>query len=134
MVFGTIHASSVSQAFGRIYDMFPSEERDLIRNLLAFQMQAFLCQKLLPTLNKDLQVIPAVEILLQSPPTRKYILDGREHELGEVVKEQRESGMQTFTDALVELVEKEYIHPKVAQVAAPNPEEVKMRLKGIMTG
>jgi len=131
LVFGTIHASSASQAFGRIYDLFPAEERDAIRNLLAYQMQAFVYQKLLPTIVDDLPRVPAVEILLQSAPTRKYILEGREHELNEVIKNATETGMQTFTDSLVDLVEKEYVHPKVAQSAALQPEEVKMRLRGI---
>lgn len=133
LVFGTIHASSASQAFGRIYDLFPQEEREAIRNMLAYQVQAFMYQKLLPTLREDLQRVPAVEILLQSPPTRKFILEGREHELGEVIKGQRDSGMQSFTDSLVELVETNYIHPRVAQAAAASPEEIKMRLRGITT-
>ena len=131
LVFGTIHASSASQAFGRIYDLFPPDERDAIRNLLAYQMQAFIYQKLLPTLRDDIARIPAVEILLQSPPTRKYILEGREHELGEVIHQAKQTGMQSFTDSLVSLVENEYVHPRVAQSAALSPEEVKMRLRGI---
>src|SRR5690606_28670046 len=131
LVFGTIHASSASQAFGRIYDLFPQEEREAIRNMLAYQVQAFMYQKLLPTLREDIQRVPAVEILLQSPPTRKFILEGREHELGEVIKGQRDSGMQTFSDSLIDLVEKNLIHPRTAQSAATSPEEIKMRLKGI---
>lgn len=133
LVFGTIHASSAVQAFGRIYDLFPENERSAIRNLLAYQMQAFIYQKLLPTLKEDVPLIPAVELLLQSPPTRKFILDGREQELDDVIKESRESGMQSFTDSLVDLVQKEYIHPKEAQNAAFSPEEIKMRLRGITT-
>ncbi len=131
LVFGTIHASSASQAFGRIYDLFPVEEREGIRNLLAYQMQAFVYQKLMPTLHKDIARVPAVEILLQSSPTRKFIMDGREHELEEVIKNHRQDGMQTFTDSLADLVHREYVHPKVAQAAAFNPEELKMRLRGI---
>jgi twitching motility protein PilT len=131
LVFGTIHASSAAQAFGRIYDLFPQEEREAIRNLLAYQLQAFVYQKLLPTLLPNVQRIPAVEILLQSPPTRKFILEGREDELPEVMKSHRDQGMQTFTDSLVELVEKQYVHQKVATEVAPSPDEVKMRLRGI---
>jgi len=131
LVFGTIHASSAAQAFGRIYDLFPQEEREAIRNLLAFQLQAFVYQKLLPTLMPDVQRIPAVEILLQSPPTRKFILEGREDELPEVMKSHRDQGMQTFSDSLVDLVEKQYVHPKVATEVANSPEEIKMRLRGI---
>jgi len=131
LVFGTIHASSAPQAFGRIYDLFPPEERNAIRNLLAFQMQAFVYQKLLKTVRDDIPRIPAVEVLLNSPATRKYILEGREHELNEVIKLNSEAGMQTFTDSLVDLVERNFIHPKVAQQAALNPDELKMRLRGI---
>ncbi len=131
LVFGTIHASSTSQAFGRIYDLFPHEERDAIRTLLAYQMQAFVYQKLLPTIKEGMARVPAVEILLQSPPTRKYILEGREVELEQVIKNSRDDGMQTFVDSLVDLCETNYIHPRVAQANAPSPEEIKMRLRGI---
>ncbi|MFP4145254.1 MAG: type IV pilus twitching motility protein PilT [Phycisphaeraceae bacterium] len=134
LVFCTIHASSASQAFGRIYDLFPADERDAVRNLLAFQMQAFMYQKLLPTVREDVHRVPAVEVLLQSPPTRKYILEGREDELPNVIKEHRDMGMQSFVDSLVQLVDKNFIHPRVAQSAAPSAEEVKMRLRGIVSG
>ncbi|MEM6391996.1 MAG: PilT/PilU family type 4a pilus ATPase [Planctomycetota bacterium] len=133
LVFGTIHASSATQAFARIYDLFPPEERESIRSLLAYQMQAFVYQKLLPTLKEELPRVPAVEVLLQSPPTRRYILDGREPELEKVIAENRESGMRSYVDSLVELVETNYIHPRVAQSAAPSAEEIKMRLRGIKT-
>ena len=131
LVLGTIHASSASQAFGRIYDLFPAEEREAIRTLLAYQMQAFVYQKLLPTLKDDMPRVPAVEILLQSPPVRKAIVEGREAELEKVIKDSRDMGMRTFVDSLVELVETEYIHPRVAQANAPSAEEIKMRLRGI---
>jgi twitching motility protein PilT len=133
LVFGTIHASSATQAFGRIYDLFPAEEREGIRNLLAFQMQAFVYQKLIPTIVDDPPRVPAVEILLQSPPTRKMVLEGRETELEQVIKSSREGGMQTFTDSLVTLVEQNYVHPKTAEQNTSNPEELKMRLRGIET-
>ena len=133
LVFCTIHASSATQAFGRIYDLFPEAERQAIRNLLAWQMQAFIYQKLLPTIKDEPQRVPAVEILLQSPPTRKYIMEGRENELNEVIKAGRESGMQTFLDSLVQLVQDQMIHPRTAQESAPSAEEVKMRLRGIQT-
>ena len=131
LVLGTIHASSATQAFGRIYDLFPSEEREAIRTLLAYQMQAFVYQKLLPTLKEDMARVPAVEILLQSPPVRKAIIEGREAELDKVIKDSRDMGMRTFVDSLVELVETEYIHPRVAQANAPSADEIKMRLRGI---
>lgn len=133
LVFGTIHASSCSQAFARIYDLFPAQEREAIRSLLAYQMQGIVYQKLLPTIREDIPRVPAVEILLQSPPTRRCILEGREGDLEKVIYDNRNGGMQSFMDSLVWLVENNYVHPRVAIANAPSPEELKMRLRGIHT-
>ncbi|MHC4966782.1 MAG: ATPase, T2SS/T4P/T4SS family, partial [Planctomycetota bacterium] len=124
LVFGTIHASSSWQAFGRIYDMFPEPERDQIRKLLAHNLRAIVYQKLLPTLHDEIQRIPAVEILLNNIPVRQYILEGREGELLDI-------SMIDFTSSLVELVESEMIHHRAAMEATPKPEELKMRLTRI---
>jgi twitching motility protein PilT len=131
VVFGTIHASSAWQTFGRIYDLFPEPERDQIRKLLAYNLRGIIYQKLLPTLREDIQRIPAVEILFNTPPVQKHIIDGREGELLDVIKQSHEEGMIDFTSSLVRLVETEYIHHRVALQATPKPEELKMRLKGI---
>lgn len=131
LVFGTIHASSAWQTFGRIYDLFPENERDQLRKLLAYNLRAIVYQKLLPTLHEDIPRIPAIEILINTPIVQKYILEGREGELLDVIKKSREEGMIDFTSSLVELVENEYIHHRVAIEATPKPEELKMRLKGI---
>jgi twitching motility protein PilT len=131
LVFGTIHASSAWQTFGRIYDLFPENERDQIRKLLAYNLRAVIYQKLLPTLHAHIARIPALEILLNTPAVQKYILEGREGELLELIKQGTEEGMLDFTSALVKLVETNMIHQRVALEATPKPEELKMRLKGI---
>ena len=127
----TIHASSSWQTFGRIYDLFPEGERDAIRKLLAYNLQAIVYQKLLPTLREDVPRIPATEILLVNVAVQTYILDGREGELLDVIRTSREEGMIDYTSSLVDLVETEWIHHKVALDSTPKPEELKMRLKGI---
>jgi twitching motility protein PilT len=131
VVFGTIHASSAWQTFGRIYDLFPEAERGQISKLLGYNLRAIVYQKLLPTLKEEIHRIPALEILLNTPIVQKYILEGREGELLDVIKKSQDEGMIDFTSSLVELVESEYIHSRVALEATPKPEELKMRLKGI---
>ena len=131
LVFGTIHASSAWQTFGRIYDLFPENERDQIRKLLAYNLRAIIYQKLLPTLHAHIARIPALEILLNTPAVQKYILEGREGEILELIKQSHDEGMLDFTSALVKLVEENMIHQRIALEATPKPEELKMRLKGI---
>ncbi|MCA9310493.1 MAG: PilT/PilU family type 4a pilus ATPase, partial [Phycisphaerales bacterium] len=133
LVFGTIHASSAPQTFGRIYDLFKPDEREQVRKILAYQMRAIVYQKLLPTLHKDIHRIPALEILINTPAVRKFIMEGRENELLDVIKaqESRQIGMIDFNGSLVDLVEREFIHTRVATESSPNVDELRMQLKGI---
>ncbi len=131
LVFGTIHASSTTQTFSRIYGLFEQEEVEQVRRILAYQMRAFVYQKLLPTLHENIHRIPAVEILINNGVVRKMVLEGREGELREYLKsiEARQTGMIDFNQALVDLVEEEMIHLRVAMDATPNADELQMRLK-----
>ena len=131
LVFGTIHASSAWQTFGRIYDLFPENERPQIRKLLAYNLRAIVYQKLLPTLREDIARIPALEILLGTPIVTKYILEGREGELLDVIIKGHEEGMVDLNTALLRLVEEEWVSLKTALDATPKPEDLKMKIKGI---
>jgi twitching motility protein PilT len=131
LVYGTIHASSTTQTFSRIYGLFPPDEVEQVRRILAYQMRAFVYQKLLPTLRPEIHRIPAIEILINNSVVRKHILEAREGELREYLKtiEAQQTGMCDFNQSLVELVEKEFIHMRVALEATPNADELQMRLK-----
>jgi twitching motility protein PilT len=131
LVFGTIHASSAWQTFGRIYDLFPESERPQIRKLLAYNLRAIVYQKLLPTLHEDVARIPALEILLGTPIVTKYILEAREGELLDVIIKSHEEGMVDLNTALLRLVEEEWVSLKTALDATPKPEDLKMKIKGI---
>jgi len=131
LVYGTIHASSTTQTFSRIYGLFEQEEVEQVRRILAYQMRAFVYQKLLPTLHEKIHRIPALEILINNAVVRKHILEGREGELREYLNniEARQVGMIDFNQSLVDLVEREMIHMRVALEASPNVDDLQMRLK-----
>jgi twitching motility protein PilT len=131
LVYGTIHASSTTQTFSRIYGLFEQEEVEQVRRILAYQMRAFVYQKLLPTLHENIARIPGIEILINNGVVRTHILEGREGELREYLRtiEAEQSGMIDFNGTLVRLVEEEYIHMRVALEASPNVDELTMRLK-----
>ncbi|MCW5767033.1 MAG: PilT/PilU family type 4a pilus ATPase [Phycisphaeraceae bacterium] len=131
LVYGTIHASSATQTFTRIYGLFEAEEVEGVRKMLAYQMRAFVYQKLLPTLHENIHRIPAIEVLINNPVVYKHILEAREGELREYLKsvEARQQGMIDFNGSLVSLVEREMVHVRVAMEASPNADELSMRLK-----
>ena len=131
LVYGTIHASSTTQTFSRIYGLFETEEVEQVRRILAYQMRAFVYQKLLPTLHTHIHRIPALEIMINNAVVRKHILEGREGELREYFDsiEAQQAGMTDFNASLVKLVEGEYIHMRVALENSPNVDDLQMRLK-----
>ncbi len=133
LVFGTIHSSTTAQTITRLLDLFSPEERDLIRQSLVFNLRAIITQKLLPSILEGVERVPAVEILINNPSIRKLIAESRETEIIDVIKDNYESGMIDFTEALKQLVEREWIEVEIAYQVAPNPEELKMKLKGIKT-
>ena len=71
-------------------------------------------QKLLPTLHDETPRIPALEILLGTPIVTKYILEGREGELLDVIIKSHEEGMIDLNSALLHLVESEWVSLKTA--------------------
>lgn len=131
LVFGTLHANNASQTIQRLLDMYPQEERDLVRQTFALTMRAIISQQLLPGIRPDVPRIPAIEILINTPIVRKLISEEREADIPSAIRAGGGEGMQDFTDSLFKLVDEEYIDLKVALQYAPNVEELKMALKGI---
>ena len=133
LVFGTMHSANASQAVHRLLDLFPQNERDLVRQALTLAIRAIISQVLLPCLKEGVDRIPAVEILISSAAARKLISDGREADLPSVIRSSAAEGMQDLTYHLCELVKAGLIDPRDAYKYAPNTEELKMALKGITT-
>jgi twitching motility protein PilT len=133
LVFGTLHSANASQAVHRLLDLFPQNERDLVRQTLALAIRAVLSQVLLPCIKEGTDRIPAVEILITNAAARRLIAEGREADLPNVIRSSQNEGMQDLTYNLVDLVEKGLIDPKDAMKYAPNKDELKMALKGIRT-
>ena len=134
LVFGTVHASSAPQTIERVLALFPEGSRELVRQSFAFNLKAIICQRLLPSIKQGVDRVPSLEILLMNPSVRQLIEEGRDAEITDVIRSNEQSGMQTFTKSLLDLIESEMIDPRIAYEVAPNPDELKMRLKGISTG
>jgi twitching motility protein PilT len=133
LVMGTMHSANASQAVHRLLDLFPQNERELVRQALSIATRAIISQVLLPSIKKEADRIPAVEVLLANPSVRKLISEGREGDLPSVIRNSQREGMLDLTDNLCKLVQQEWIDPKDAYKYAPNSEELRMTLKGIRT-
>ncbi|MGD0897751.1 MAG: PilT/PilU family type 4a pilus ATPase [Thermoguttaceae bacterium] len=131
LVFGTIHASTAPSTVGRIMDLFPEGQRSAVRSALAFNMKAIIAQKLLPSIRPGVPRVPTVEIMTFSTVVRKLILEEEDVKLSDAIRLGKEDGMQDFTMSLRQLIEDQLIDRPTAFEVAPNPEALKMALKGI---
>jgi twitching motility protein PilT len=131
LVFGTIHASSSASTLGRILDLFPADMHPAIRQSLAFNLKAVVAQKLLPSIKPGSQRTPTNEIMIINPTIRDLILKGEDKKIADAIKIGFLEGMLDFTESLRQLVERGDVTKEVALEVAPNPEALKMALKGI---
>ncbi len=131
LVFGTIHAANSAQCVQRLLDLFPEKERTLARQTLSLTLRAIITQTLLPSVKEGIDRIPALEVLIANSEARKLISEGRESELPTLIRGCREEGMLDITDSLRTLVLDGFVEPREAYKYAPNPDELKMALKGI---
>jgi twitching motility protein PilT len=135
LVYGTIHASSGPSTIGRILDLFPAEMHHAIRQALAFNLRCIVAQKLIKTTDewqaKGVGRVPINEVLLINASVRKAIAENEDSRLGDLIRACENEGMQDFTKALVDRVESDMITREAAFEVAPNPDSLKMALKGI---
>lgn len=131
LVFGTIHASTAPSTISRILDLFPADMHSAIRQALAFNLKAVVAQKLLPSIKPNVQRVPTNEIMIINPTIRDLILKSEDKKLSDAIRIGFLEGMLDFTESLRLLVETNYVDKATALEVAPNPEALKMALKGI---
>jgi twitching motility protein PilT len=131
VVFGTIHASSASSTVSRILDLFPPSMHHAVRQSLAFNLKAVVAQKLVPSIIPGVQRVPTNEIMIVNPTIRDLILKSKDDKLGDAIRIGELEGMQDFTMSLTKLVNENKIDKATALEFAPNPDQLKMALKGI---
>jgi twitching motility protein PilT len=131
LVFGTIHASSAASTLGRILDLFPADMHQAIRQTLAFNLKAVVAQKLLPSIVPGRHRTPTNEIMIMNPTMRELIIKGEDKKIADAIKIGYLEGMVDFTENLRQLVERGDVTKEVALEVAPNPDALKMAIKGI---
>ena len=131
LVFGTIHANSAPSTIGRILDLFPADMHSALRQALAFNLKAIVAQKLLPSIIPGVHRVPTNEIMILNPTIRDLIIKQEDKKLPDAIRIGFLEGMVDFTENLRQLVERGDIDKATALEVAPNPEQLKMALKGI---
>jgi twitching motility protein PilT len=129
LVLSTLHTTNASQSVGRILDFFKADEREQVRRQLAGTLQAVVCQRMVNTATGG--VTPALEILINTGTVRKLLEENRLDKLAAAIETGVEDGMQTFNQALFQLVKDRKVTEKEALAKASNAQALEMNFKGI---
>ena len=121
LVFGTLHTVSAAKTIDRIIDVFPGEEKEMVRAMLSESLQAVISQTLLKTRDGNGRVA-AHEIMLGTPAIRNLIREGKVAQMYSVIQTSASLGMQTLDASLQNLVRRHHISTASARSAAKMPE------------
>ncbi len=121
LVFATLHTSSAPKTIDRIIDVFPAEEKDMVRAMLSESLQAVISQTLCKT--KDGQGrVAAHEIMLGTNAIRNLIREGKVAQMYSSIQTGNSVGMQTLDQSLTDLVKRNVISAAEARSKAKIPE------------
>ena len=124
----TLHANSTNQALDRIINFFPEERRHQLLMDLSLNTRAFISQRLIPKAD-GIGRAAAIEIMINSPLISDLIFKGDVHEIKEIIGRSRESGMQTFDQALFDLHESGAISYEEALRNADSVNDIRLKIK-----
>ena len=120
LVFGTLHTTSAAKTIDRIVDVFPAEEKSMVRSMLSESLQAVISQSLLKKVGGGR--VAAHEIMMGTPAIRNLIREDKVAQMYSSIQTGQGYGMQTLDQCLKELISKGLISREEAKMKAKIPD------------
>ncbi|MDN6856922.1 type IV pilus twitching motility protein PilT [Pseudomonas sp. CAN2814] len=120
LVFGTLHTTSAAKTIDRIVDVFPAEEKSMVRSMLSESLQAVISQTLLKKIGGGR--VAAHEIMIGTPAIRNLIREDKVAQMYSSIQTGGAIGMQTLDMCLKGLVAKGLVTRDAAKEKAKIPE------------
>jgi twitching motility protein PilT len=124
LVLATLHTNNAAQTVDRMVDVFPPGQQEQIRFQLSNNLEAVVCQQLLPRAGMPGRVC-AMEIMMCSPAIRNLIRENKAHQIPSMIQTSANVGMQTMDQHLRDLYQKGLITYETALERAMNVDELK---------
>jgi len=115
LVLSTLHTNSAAETVDRIINIFPPNQQQQIRTVLAASIVAVIAQRLVKMAMKN-DRIAVLEILATSDAVRNLVREGKTYQLNSVIQTGSDYGMQTFEKSLSDLRQNNLISPDVVSV------------------
>jgi len=113
LVLGTLHTNSAPKTIDRIIDVFPANDKEMVRGMLSVSLEGVITQALLK--RKDNGRVAAHEIMLGTPAVRNLIREAKVPQLYSLIQMGSKLGMRTMKDSLYELLSQGIISEQTAR-------------------
>jgi twitching motility protein PilT len=122
LVFGTLHTTSAAKTIDRIIDVFPADEKAMVRSMLSESLQAVISQTLLK--RKSGGRVAAHEIMRGTSAIRNLIREDKVAQMYSAIQTGQAVGMQTMDQSLQSLVDKRIVSVEAAREKARQPDSI----------
>ncbi|GGE77171.1 twitching mobility protein [Streptosporangium jomthongense] len=120
LVFGTLHTTSAAKTIDRVVDVFPAEEKSMVRSMLSESLQAVVSQTLMKKMGGGR--IAAHEIMIGTSAIRNLIREDKIAQMYSSIQTGGSLGMQTLDQCLERLLQKGLISREAARLKAKMPD------------
>ncbi len=128
LVFGTLHTNSAPKTVDRIIDVFPADQQDQIRAMLAESLKGVVSQVLLRRKDGKGRVA-AMEIMVGTPAISNLIRENKIHQIPSLIQTGKKDGMQLLDQHILEYLMAGVIDPVEAYMKANNKAAFRQYLK-----
>ncbi len=128
LVLATLHTATASRTLDRLLDVFPSEEQEHVRVMVAESLRGVISHQLIPRKDGTGRVL-ALEILTNSPAIANVIRENKTYMLPGIIQTGKKQGMRLMDDALIDLCEHGLITAEEAFARADQKYMVQQHLK-----
>ena len=127
LVFSTLHTMNAPQTIERIIDIYPANQQEQIRAMLANTLQAVISQTLFRRIDVP-GMVPCTEILLCTIAVRNCIRENRIYEIPNIIETSRSLGMQNMDNSIIDMYSKGLIDRNEAITKSTNPGKMEKSL------
>ena len=128
LVLATLHTANASRTLARLLDVFPPEQQEHIRVMVAESLRGVISHQLIPRKDGTARVL-ALEILTNTPAVANVIRENKTYLLPGIIQTGKKQGMRLMDDALIELYENDLISAEEVYARADQKHIVRQQLK-----
>src|SRR5689334_14647593 len=116
LVLATLHTNSAPKTIDRIIDVFPADDKEMVRAMLSVSLEAVITQTLLKKADNSGR-LAAFEILIANSAIRNLIREGKVPQIASIMQISSKVGMKPMKDAVQDLLGKGLITGETARDA-----------------